>query len=179
VRFLAPLAFAFLLGWLGSSLGLSGTIGGFAAGLILSDEALRDKTKEMLVPLIAVFTPIFFLLIGMQVNLAVFLQWHTLLLTAALLLVAVLGKLPSALAAGRGLDRPTVAIGMLPRGEVALIFVGVGRSLNIIDDQLFAALVAVIILLAFGSALALKWVFPPRSPGVEAWLGRLSRRLAR
>ncbi|UHD17637.1 cation:proton antiporter [Thiocapsa bogorovii] len=94
-------------------------------------------------------------------------------------LLGWLGKLPSALAAGRGLDRPTVAVGMLPRGEVALIFVGVGRTLDIIDDQLFAALVAVIILLAFGSALALKWVFPPRSPGVEALLGRLSRRLAR
>ena len=175
IRFLAPLAFAFLLGWLGSSLGLSGTVGGFAAGLILSDDALRDKTKEMLVPLIAVFTPMFFLLIGMQVNLAVFLHWHTVLLTVALLLAAVVGKLPAALVAGRDVDRATVALGMLPRGEVALIFVGVGRSLDIIDDSLFAALVAVIILLAFGSARALKWAFNPRSARAEAALARFSR----
>jgi len=175
VRFLAPLAFAFLLGWVCSSLGLSGTVGGFAAGLILSDDALRDKTKEMLVPLIAVFTPMFFLLIGMQVNLAVFLQWHTLLLTAGLLLAAVLGKLPAALAAGPDVDRATIAMGMLPRGEVALIFVGVGRSLDIIDDSLFAALVAVIILLAFGSGIALKWAFAPRSPRAEALLARFGR----
>lgn len=178
-RFLAPLAFAFLLGWLCSSLGLSGTVGGFAAGLILSDEALRDKTKEMLVPLIAVFTPIFFLLIGMQVNLAVFLQWHTLLLTLALLLAAVLGKLPAALLAGPEVDRATVALGMLPRGEVALIFVGVGRSLGVIDDNVFAALVAVIILLAFGSGLALKWAFEPRSARAQAMLGRANRLLTR
>jgi len=161
-RFLAPLAFAFLLGWMCSSLGLSGTVGGFAAGLILSDESLRDKTKQMLVPLIAVFTPIFFLLIGMQVNLKVFLQWHTLLVTFTLLLAAVLGKLPAALVAGPGVDRTTVALGMLPRGEVALLFVGVGRSLGVIDDSLFAALVAVIILLTLGSGIALKWAFGPR-----------------
>ena len=178
LRFLAPLAFAFLLGWVCSTLGLSGTVGGFAAGLILSDEALRDTTKQMLVPLIAVFTPIFFLLIGMQVNLAVFLEWKTVLLTVGLLAAAVLGKLPAALVAGRDVDRVTVALGMLPRGEVALIFVGVGRSLDIIDDSLFAALVAVIILLAFGSGLALKAAFEPRSPRAEAVIGRLSRWLA-
>ncbi len=178
-RFLAPLAFAFLLGWLCSSLGLSGTVGGFAAGLILSDEALRDKTKEMLVPLIAVFTPIFFLLIGMQVNLAVFLEWQTLVLTAALLLAAVVGKLPAALVAGPQVDRAAIALGMLPRGEVALIFVGVGRSLGVIDDQLFAALVSVVILLAFGSGLALKWAFDPRSARAQAVLGRLNRLLVR
>jgi Kef-type K+ transport system membrane component KefB len=179
IRFLAPLAFAFLLGWLCSSLGLSGTVGGFAAGLILSDESLRDNTKQMLVPLIAVFTPIFFLLIGMQVNLPVFLQWHTLLLTVTLLLAAVIGKLPAALMAGPGIDRTTVALGMLPRGEVALIFVGIGRSLGVIDDSLFAALVAVIVLLAFGSGVALKWAFGPRSGRAEAMLARLSRRSLR
>ncbi|WP_157726364.1 cation:proton antiporter [Imhoffiella purpurea] len=173
LRFLAPLAFAFLLGWLCSSLGLSGTVGGFAAGLILSDASLRDKTKEMLVPLIAVFTPIFFLLIGMQVNLAIFLQWQTLALTAALLFAAIVGKLPAALVAGPGVDRVTVALGMLPRGEVALLFVGVGRSLGVIDDRLFAALVAVVILLAFGSGLVLDWAFAPRSARAEAMLGRL------
>ncbi|MBK1649937.1 hypothetical protein CKO36_15360 [Rhabdochromatium marinum] len=179
LRFLAPLAFAFLLAWLCSSLGLSGTVGGFAAGLILSDESLRDKTKEMLVPLIAVFTPIFFLLIGMQVNLAVFLDWQTLVLTIGLLFAAVVGKLPAGLVAGPDADRATVALGMLPRGEVALIFVGVGRSLDVIDDRLFAALVAVIILLAFGSGLALKWAFDPRSARAEELLGRLNRLLSR
>ncbi len=163
IRFLAPLAFAFLLGWLCSSLGLSGTVGGFAAGLILSDEPLREKTKAMLVPLIAVFTPIFFLLIGMQVNLAVFLHWHTLLLTLVLLVVAVVGKMPAALVAGASVDRTAVAIGMLPRGEIALIFIGVGRSLNVIDETLFAALVLVVILLAFGAGVALKWAFGPRA----------------
>ncbi|MGB5736427.1 MAG: cation:proton antiporter [Thiohalocapsa sp.] len=175
IRFLAPLAFAFLLAWLCSTLGLSGTIGGFAAGLILSDEALRDQTKQMLVPLIAVFAPIFFLLIGMQVNLAVFLEWPTLLLTLALLLVAIVGKLAAAMLAGPGVDHATIAFGMLPRGEVALIFVGVGRSLNIIDDSLFAALVAVIILLAFGSGMALKWTTTADSPGGEALVTRINR----
>jgi len=130
------------------------------------------------VPLIAVLTPVFFLLIGMQVNLAVFLQWKTLLLTLALLLAAVLGKLPAALAAGPGVDRLAIALGMLPRGEVALLFVGVGRSLGVIDDSLFAALVAVVVLLAFGSGVALKGVFGPRSARADALFERLRHLLA-
>jgi Kef-type K+ transport system membrane component KefB len=175
VRFLAPLSFALLLGWLCSSLGLSGTVGGFAAGLLLSDQALREQTKAMLVPLIAVFTPIFFLLIGMQVNLAVFLQWQTLVLTVALLLIAVLGKLPAGRAAGPGVDRAAIALGMLPRGEVALLFVGLGRSLGVIDDRLFAALVVVVVLLAFGAGLALKRAFGSGAAEGPRWLGWLRR----
>ena len=167
IRFLLPLAFAFFLGWVCSELGLSGTVGGFAAGLILSDEALREKTKEMLMPLIALFTPIFFLLIGMQVNLAAFLHWQTLVLTLALLFAAVAGKLPAALVAGPTVDHLTVGLGMLPRGEVALIFVGVGKSLGVIPSDVFAALIVVIITLAFGTGIALKWAFGPRPPALQ------------
>jgi Kef-type K+ transport system membrane component KefB len=99
------------------------------------------------------------LLIGMQVNLAVFLHWHTLLLALALLVVAVAGKMAAGLVAGPSVDRVAIAIGMLPRGEIALIFIGVGKSLGVIDEALFAALVLVVILLACGSSLALKWAF--------------------
>jgi len=174
-RFLVPLALAFLLGWVCSGFGLSGTIGGFAAGLILSDDALRQEAKTMLQPLIAVFTPIFFLLIGMQVNLGAFLHPDTIILTVALLAVAVLGKLPAALVAGPGVDRLSVAIGLLPRGEVALIFVGVGKSLGVIDADVFAALITVIIVLAFGTGLALKWSFAPVSGPAKAALARSFR----
>jgi len=98
----------------------------------------------------------------MQVNLALFLHWYT--PRRAPLLVAVLGKLPAALVSGPSVDRATVALGMLPRGEVALLFVGVGKALGVIDDALFAALVTVVILLALGSALALRRALAPLPP---------------
>jgi Kef-type K+ transport system membrane component KefB len=158
-RYLLPLAFAFSMGWFATQIGLSNTVGAFAAGLVISDESLRAKMKELVLPMVSVFTPIFFLLIGMQVNLVSFLNWNTPALTAVLLLVAVGGKLLAGLSAGRGVDRLSVGLGMLPRGEVALIFAGMGKSLGVIDNDAYAALILVIILMAFATTLTLKWSF--------------------
>jgi Kef-type K+ transport system membrane component KefB len=158
-RFLLPLAFAFATGWLASRIGLSGTVGGFAAGLVLSDESLRARMKELLAPLISIFAPIFFLLIGMQVNLATFLTWETPALTLVLLLVAVAGKLLAGLAAGADMDRLSVGVGMLPRGEVALIFASIGKGLGVLDNDAYAAVIVVIIALAIAATVALKWSF--------------------
>jgi Kef-type K+ transport system membrane component KefB len=163
-RFLLPLAFAFSMGWFASQIGLSGTVGGFAAGLVLSDESLRTRMKELLMPLVSIFTPVFFLLIGMQVNLSTFLSWETPALTVALLLVAVGGKLLAGLSAGRGVDRLSVGIGMLPRGEVALIFAGIGKALGVIDGDAYAALIVVIITMAFAATVALRWSFDRAIP---------------
>ena len=147
------------MGWFATQIGLSNTVGAFAAGLVISDESLRAKMKELVLPMVSVFTPIFFLLIGMQVNLVSFLNWNTPALTAVLLLVAVGGKLLAGLSAGRGVDRLSVGLGMLPRGEVALIFAGMGKSLGVIDNDAYAALILVIILMAFATTLTLKWSF--------------------
>jgi len=155
-RYLLPLAFAFSMGWFATQIGLSNTVGAFAAGLVLSDESLRAKMKELVLPMVSVFTPIFFLLIGMQVNLVSFLNWNTPALTAVLLLVAVGGKLPSGLSAGRDVDRLSVGLGMLPRGEVALIFASMGKSLGVLDGDAYAALVVVIIVMAFATTVTLK-----------------------
>jgi Kef-type K+ transport system membrane component KefB len=163
-RFLLPLAFAFLMGWIASEIGLSGTVGGFAAGLVLSDESLRARMKELLMPLITIFTPIFFLLIGMQVNLQTFLHWQTPVLTIALLLVAIGGKLLAGLSAGPSVDRLSVGMGMLPRGEVALIFASMGKGLGVLDSGVYAALIIVIITMAFASAVALRWSFARNAP---------------
>ncbi|MGA7978956.1 MAG: cation:proton antiporter [Chromatiaceae bacterium] len=165
-RFLLPLAFAFSMGWFASQIGLSGTVGGFAAGLVLSDESLRARMKELLMPLVSIFTPIFFLLIGMQVNLSTFLNWETPALTVVLFLVAVGGKLLAGLSAGRSVDRLSVGMGMLPRGEVALIFASIGKGLGVIDSDAYAALIVVIIAMAFAATVSLKWSFA-RQPSIE------------
>ena len=103
----------------------------------------------------------------MQVNLATFLSWETPALTAVLLLVAVGGKLLAGLSAGGDVDRLTVGLGMLPRGEVALIFASIGKSLGVIDSDAYAALIVVIIVMAFATTVTLKRSFarPAASEG--------------
>lgn len=92
------------------------------------------------------FVPIFFVYTGLQVNLAVFGDPKIVGIALVVTAVAVLGKLASGLAAGRGANRLLIGVGMVPRGEVGLIFAGIGRELGVVDDRLFAAIVIVVIL---------------------------------
>lgn len=92
------------------------------------------------------FVPIFFVYTGLQVNLSVFGDAKTVGVALVITVVAILGKLVSGLAAGKGLDRLMIGAGMAPRGEVGLIFAGIGRELGVVDDRLFAAIVIVVIL---------------------------------
>lgn len=92
------------------------------------------------------FVPIFFVYTGLQVNLSVFGDLHVVGIAAVITAVAVVGKIASGLAAGKSSDRLLVGVGMIPRGEVGLIFAGIGRELGVVDDRLFAAIVIVVIL---------------------------------
>jgi Kef-type K+ transport system membrane component KefB len=92
------------------------------------------------------FIPIFFVYTGLHVNLAAFADWQTIVIALAITVVAVAGKAISGLAAGKGVSHALVGFGMVPRGEVGLIFINVGRQLGVINDQVFAIVVAVVIL---------------------------------
>lgn len=92
------------------------------------------------------FVPIFFVYTGLQVNLSVFGDAKIVGIALVITAVAILGKLASGLAAGKGLNRLMIGAGMAPRGEVGLIFAGIGRELGVVDDRLFAAIVIVVIL---------------------------------
>jgi len=92
------------------------------------------------------FVPIFFVYTGLQVNLSVFGDAKIVGIALVITAVAILGKLVSGLVAGKGLNRLMIGAGMAPRGEVGLIFAGIGRELGVVDDRLFAAIVIVVIL---------------------------------
>jgi Kef-type K+ transport system membrane component KefB len=161
-KLLFPLALAFFLAWAASQIQLASIVGAFAAGLILNEQLfeghMTHTTMEELVgPLEKLFAPVFFVLMGMQVNLASFLDLTILGLALTLLIVAVLGKLICGLPAGPGCDRLAVGVGMVPRGEVGLIFAGVGKGLGVMTDALFAALVLVLIGTTLVAPPALKW----------------------
>ena len=111
----------------------------------------------MIAPIEALFAPIFFVLMGSQVNLGTFSQKETLGLAVIFSIVAILGKIASGIPAGRQLDRLSIGFGMVPRGEVGLIFASVGKGLGVVTDALFSAVVITVIFTTLISPLALKW----------------------
>jgi Kef-type K+ transport system membrane component KefB len=150
VRLLFGLGLAFVLSWLASWIGLATIIGAFAAGLILErffTHELEDEhsLRDLLSPVESLVVPVFFVLMGLQVRLETFLNWHAVALAAMFTLAAIVGKLVAGPAAGRGVGWLSVGIGMLPRGEVGLIFASIGRALGVVDSTVFSAAVLMII----------------------------------
>lgn len=168
-------AFAFVLGLaaLASSVGSALIIGAFAAGLILSTTNHFDLITKNMHPLSDIFAPIFFVYVGSSVNVNLLnpaapdFAPSTLYLAGALLVVAVVGKLISGFAIGwRGtepINRMAVGVGMVPRGEVGLIFAHVGLDNNVVDVAAFNALVIVVMLTTFIAPPALKALFKSRT----------------
>lgn len=163
------LAACFLLAYLADRIGLATIVGAFAAGLILDGVRYRDlgeRTKrsieELIHPIAGFLVPIFFVLMGVRVDLSTFAQGSVLGFAALLALVAILGKMICA--AGlleRRLDRLSVAVGMVPRGEVGLIFAGIGAQLllhgkRVISPSVYAAVVAMVIVTTLITPPALK-----------------------
>ena len=175
VKLLFPLALAFLMAAFTNFIGLAAIVGAFAAGLIVNDEHFGDiknrkqhcnekgevdyspTTQELINPIQTLFAPVFFVLMGMQVNLKTFLETQTIWLAIVFTVVAIIGKLLSGLPAGKGVDRLVVGIGMIPRGEVGLIFASIGKGLGVIGDDVFSAIVIMVIVTTLISPIVLKW----------------------
>jgi len=90
--------------------------------------------------------PIFFVITGMQVKLEAFMDINVVLISLGLFVVAVIGKIVAGLGCGKGVNKWVVGVGMIPRGEVGLIFANMGKSLGVMDDNIFSAVVVVIML---------------------------------
>ncbi len=160
----SAMTFALALGYAGTLVHLAPLIGAFAAGLILARTEHRTHLSGSIKPVADVFVPIFFVLVGAAVDLSHLnpfdrQNWTILLLAGALTIVAVFGKLVAGLGAGGKINRWAVGIGMLPRGEVGLIFAGVGLSSAVISTAEYGAILAVVALTTLLSPLLLKRCF--------------------
>lgn len=102
--------------------------------------------EQMIEPLGYFFVPVFFVLTGMQVNLQALSNPMVLVTALAITVLAIAGKLAAGFLAGRGANPWIVGWGMVPRGEVGLIFATVGRQLGVIDESLFSVVVIMVIL---------------------------------
>lgn len=146
--------FLMLMSWLASLLQLSSIIGAFTAGLILDDELFLQtgqknagqKIKELMGPLQFLLAPLFFFIMGMQVKFESFMNVQVLSLSLLLTVIAIIGKLVGGLGASSKCQRLFIGIGMLPRGEVGLIFASMGRSLSVVSEELYTAIIVMVIL---------------------------------
>lgn len=171
------LVFCFTLAWLASVIGLAPIVGAYAAGLILEDLHYRDFAKEerhledTIRPISSFLVPVFFVLMGMRVDLSTLMRPEILGLAAVLTVAAVIGKQACALGAlGSKLDGLSIGIGMVPRGEVGLIFASIGLTLvvggeHIIDAATYSAVVIMVMLTTLVTPPALKWSLRRRREG--------------
>jgi Kef-type K+ transport system membrane component KefB len=164
--------FVMALAWFANLVGLATIVGAFAAGVILHDAYFehwgkvhehRFSIRDLIAPLEVILVPIFFVLMGVQVKLETFFHPEVLLMATGLIVAAMAGKLASGLGVGGGLRRLAVGIGMMPRGEVGLIFASIGKSLGAISDALFSALVLMVIVTTLVTPPLLKLILGQRA----------------
>lgn len=157
--------FVMVLAWIANLAGLATIVGAFTAGLILHDSYFHDvfdpkefiSIRDLIQPLEVIFVPLFFMIMGIQVKLDKLLDPQILALGGGLILIAIAGKLVAGLGAGRSANRLAIGFGMVPRGEVGLIFASIGKVLGVMSDTLFSAIVIMVIVTTLLAPGALKW----------------------
>jgi len=161
--------------WLANALGAPELLGGFAAGLALSrrfflplgialrtDEHFANRIEEQMKPIVQLFTPIFFVFVGLSLNLRE-IDWGSSFIwgfSLSLLIAAIVGKLVGAfLIKEPWAARWVIGIAMIPRGEVGLIFAELGRVSGIFNNEIYAGMVIVIALTTLLPPFVMKWFY--------------------
>lgn len=165
------LVVCFGLSYLAALVELAPIVGAFTAGLILEPVHYRDlstrsnnaEIDELIEPIAALLVPIFFVSMGAKVEILKFADWSILGFAFALTIGAIIGKQVCSLGVlSKSADRLLVGLGMIPRGEVGLIFAGIGYSLmlngqRVIDSAAFGAVVFMVIVTTMVTPPAIKW----------------------
>lgn len=169
-------AFCFALGIaaLADLAGSAMIIGAFAAGLVLSRTNQFDTVVERIEPVADVFTPIFFVAVGAPVNVGLFIptaadfDLNVLVVGLILTVIAIIGKiLAGVLVRIPDTSKLLVGVGMVPRGEVGLIFASIGLTAGILSGATYSAILIMVILSTFVVPPVLKILYarkPDPSP---------------
>jgi Kef-type K+ transport system membrane component KefB len=167
------LLLAFGLAWLASYAGSATIIGAFAAGLLIRGNPDAHEIEQGIAALGHFFVPLFFVVVGASVDLTVFNPLHsanhpTLVIGGALILAAVLGKFLAGYApfwiSG---NKRVIGVGMIPRGEVGLIFAQMGLTTGAFDAAMFSAVTLMVMVTTFMAPPLLRLWFPP-APGARS-----------
>ena len=171
----AIVALVLFFAWLAHAMGAPELLGGFAAGLALSrrfflpfgmairsDPRFARRIETQMKPIIHLFTPIFFVVVGLSLDLRE-IDWTSpfvWLFSLIMFVLAVAGKLLGGLASAEGPRRALmIGLAMVPRGEVGLIFAELGRESGIFDAQLYAGMVIVIAMTTLLPPFVMKWLY--------------------
>ena len=152
---LGALAYTFIFAYLAKLSGLAPIIGAFAAGLLLAKTNQKDLIEDRLKPVADVFIPIFFIMVGSAVDISSFNPFikeniAVIILAVVLFIVAVIGKLISGLGAFQlNVNKLVIGIGMIPRGEVGLIFASMGLMTGVFTKSEYSAVTIMVMLTTF------------------------------
>ncbi|MGQ9838847.1 MAG: cation:proton antiporter [Cyanobacteriota bacterium] len=162
---LPALVLAFVLAYIGQIIHLEAILGAFAAGLILAETDKQQELEEQIKPISDLLVPIFFVCVGAKTNLAVLnpaipTNREGLVIALFLIAVAIVGKLAASLGVlGKpGINRYAIGVGMIPRGEVGLVFAGFGAASGVLSDALDVSIIVMVIATTFVAPLWLRSV---------------------
>ena len=148
--------FALFMAFLANAIHLEAILGAFAAGLVLDETDARYELDELVKPIADIIVPIFFVTVGARADLrvlnpAVADNRAGLLIATFLIVVAIIGKIVTGwvVFGVPGINRLAIGVGMIPRGEVGLVFAGIGSASGVLDKPLEVSIIIMVILTTF------------------------------
>jgi len=153
---ISSLIFAFVLAYIAAAIHLEAILGAFAAGLVLDESDARQELDELIKPVADLIVPVFFVTVGARADLTVLNPANPdnragLLIAIFLVLVAIAGKLVTGWSVFGipNINRVAIGVGMIPRGEVGLVFAGIGSASGVLSKPLEVSIIIMVILTTF------------------------------
>ncbi|MEO0536188.1 MAG: cation:proton antiporter [Cyanobacteria bacterium P01_A01_bin.123] len=150
------ITFALIMAFLANIIHLEAILGAFAAGLVLDETDKRKELDQQIMPIADILVPIFFVTVGAKADLSVLnpaiaANREGLIIATFLIAVAIIGKVVTgwAVFGQAGVNRLAIGVGMIPRGEVGLVFAGIGSASGVLSKPLEAAIIVMVILTTF------------------------------
>jgi Kef-type K+ transport system membrane component KefB len=160
------LIFAFSLSYIATAIHLEAILGAFAAGLILAETEKQKELEEQIIPVADILVPVFFVCVGAKTDISVLnpatpTNREGLIIATFLILVAILGKVITGFTVfgNPNLNKLAIGVGMIPRGEVGLVFAGVGSASGALSEATEAAIIVMVISTTFIAPPLLRLVF--------------------
>lgn len=179
-------AFALVMAVLANLIHLEAILGAFAAGLVLDETALRKELDRQVMPIADLLVPVFFVTVGAKADLGVLNPLEPenragLVIASFLIVVAIIGKVITgwAVFGQPGINRLAIGFGMIPRGEVGLVFAGIGSASGVLDKPLEAAIIVMVIITTFIAPPLLQIVLKdPSDPDLDSKKSELDQQLS-
>jgi Kef-type K+ transport system membrane component KefB len=148
--------FAYTMAFIGNAIHLEAILGAFAAGLVLDETDARKELDKLIKPIADLLVPVFFVTVGARADLSVLNPMipenrSGLLIAVFMLAVAIAGKVITGWVVFGipDINRLAIGVGMIPRGEVGLVFAGIGTASGAIDKPLEVAIIIMVIMTTF------------------------------